>query len=43
MAAVNSIALIAYAVAAFFLGWYFRGDHERTKAEEAKRHGRNNG
>jgi len=41
MAAMGSIALLIYAAVAFVLGWYFRGDHDRTKAEEAKRHGGN--
>lgn len=37
MAAMGTIALLIYAAAAFVLGWYFRGDHERSK--EAKRNG----
>jgi len=35
MAAMGTIALLIYAAGAFALGWFFRGDHDRTK--EAQR------
>jgi len=41
MAAMGSIALLIYAAAAFALGWLFRGDHNSTKAREARRNARN--
>jgi len=40
MAAMGTIALLIYAAAAFALGWFFRGDHERAK--EAQRNANDN-
>lgn len=34
MALMGCIALYLYAGAAFALGWFFRGDHDRTKEEK---------
>lgn len=39
MAFMGSIALILYAAVAFALGWFFKGEHERIKAQEAKQNG----
>ena len=40
MALMGTMALIAYAGMAFYLGWFLRGDHEAVKREEAKHRGR---